>query len=169
MQRSWTNDQTAFAAGIGFGLALADRAVWRRVRVADLHGEVALVTGGSRGLGFLLAREFGRQGCKLVICARDAAELERARAQLAEEGAEVLAIPCDVGDRAQVEGLADAATRHFGRVDILVNNAGVITVGPLQSMAVADFATAMDVMFWGALNRRWPCCRRCGRGEAVAS
>jgi NAD(P)-dependent dehydrogenase (short-subunit alcohol dehydrogenase family) len=134
-------------AGLGIGLGLRARRA-----PADLRGQVALVTGSSRGLGFLLAREFAAAGCRVVICARDAAELERARAALAAQGAEVLAVACDVADRAQVERLVAAATERFGRVDILVNNAGIIQVGPLATMTAADFEAAMDVIFWGAAN-----------------
>src|SRR5207244_4425595 len=99
----------------------------------------------------LLAREFGRAGCRLAICARDAAELERARADLAEQGFEVFAAPCDVGDREQVARLVAATMAHFGRIDVLVNNAGVIQAGPIESQTEDDFREAMDVMFWGVL------------------
>src|SRR5437764_14469109 len=87
-------------AAAGLALGLVGREALLRHQETDLQGQVALVTGGSRGLGYLLAREFGRQGCRLAICARDAAELERARADLSAQGFEVFALPCDVGDRA---------------------------------------------------------------------
>jgi NAD(P)-dependent dehydrogenase (short-subunit alcohol dehydrogenase family) len=135
----------------GMAAALVGRELLARQREADLRGQVALVTGSSRGLGFLLAREFGRAGCKLAICARDEDELERARADLAREGYEVLAVPCDVADRAQVERLVDETTGHYGRVDVLVNNAGIIQVGPLPAMTLHDFQVAMDVMYWGVV------------------
>src|SRR5919201_3177324 len=96
--------RTALAAG-GLAAALAGREVVARLRQADLRGQVALITGASRGLGFLLAREFGREGCRLAICARDADGLARAREALEASGAEVLAVPCDVADQAQVEHL----------------------------------------------------------------
>jgi NAD(P)-dependent dehydrogenase (short-subunit alcohol dehydrogenase family) len=142
----------ALLAAAGLGAGLLGREVLARRRMADLQGQVALVTGSSRGLGYLLARELGREGCRLVLCARDAEELERARADLAGQGFDVLAVPCDVGDREQVEHLVAEATRRFGRVDVLVNNAGVIQVGPLETMTEADFTEAMDVMFWGVLH-----------------
>ena len=66
----------------------------------DIATEVALVTGGSRGLGLLLARELARHKCRLVICARDAAELERAAAGLRTMGAEVMTLECDLADEA---------------------------------------------------------------------
>ena len=147
-----TSRKTLYTAG-GLGLALVGRGVLSRVRVADLQGQVAVVTGGSRGLGLLLAREFARQGCRVVICARDEAELGRARAYLEREtaGVEVLTVVCDVSDRAQVERLISAATARFGQVDILVNNAGIITVGPIQNMTLDDFENSMDIIYWGGV------------------
>jgi short-subunit dehydrogenase len=113
---------------------------------------VALVTGGSRGLGLILARELGGRGMRIVICARDEEELERARASLAAGGVEVLALPCDVADEDGMSGLVAEVTEHLGAIDVLVNNAGIIQVGPAEAMRLDDYRRAMDVMFWGALN-----------------
>src|SRR5581483_10957219 len=135
------------ASGLPFALA----ALVRRSGRGGFHGDVALVTGASRGLGFLIARELGRAGCRLVVCARDADELAHAAADLRRD-AEVLALPCDVADRAQVERLVATAVARYGRVDLLVNNAGEIAVGPLSSMDEADFARALDVMLWGTIH-----------------
>src|SRR5438067_1511198 len=131
--------RTALVAAAGVGLGLLGRELWQRLREADLRGQVALITGGSRGLGFLLAREFAREGCRIAICARGAQGLEQARRELVRGGAEVLAVPCDISDQGQVARLVEETTRHYGRVDVLVNNAGVIRVGPVQAMSVADF------------------------------
>ncbi|MGY1712004.1 SDR family NAD(P)-dependent oxidoreductase [Geodermatophilus sp. SYSU D00758] len=117
----------------------------------ELTGRVALVTGGSRGLGLALARELLRQGCRVSICARDPEELERARAELARDGGEVLALPCDVARREQVEELVATTVDRFGRLDVLVTNAGVIQVGPLPTMRVEDFEDALGTMFWGTV------------------
>jgi NAD(P)-dependent dehydrogenase (short-subunit alcohol dehydrogenase family) len=138
------------AAG-GAGAVVAGGIVARRLLMADLTDQVVLITGGSRGLGFLLAREFARQGCRVVICARDGAELERARLDLERNGADVLAVECDVTDPSQVERLVRKAKERFGRVDILVNNAGTIQVGPIETMTAQDFEDALRVMFWGVL------------------
>jgi NAD(P)-dependent dehydrogenase (short-subunit alcohol dehydrogenase family) len=136
------------AAGLGAG-ALAAR--WLRPgSEADFTGKVAFVTGGSRGLGFILARELLGEGCRVAICARDAAELETARVELAKYG-DVYAEQCDISDRQDVERTIAAVTGHYGAVDILFNNAGVIQVGPLSAMTIADFEEAMDSMFWGVL------------------
>ncbi len=134
------------------GAALAAGAFLRRMRAADLAGQVAVITGASRGLGFLLAREFALQGCRIVMCARDEQELERAAHDLRQKGAEVLAIRCDVTDPAQVHYLVEEARRRFGAIDILVNNAGTIQVGPFQSMTLKDFEDALRLMFWGVLH-----------------
>jgi len=147
-QRRGQRQRTLLAvAGLGW---LAYRVLqWGRQE--NLYGQVVLITGGSRGLGLALAREFARIGCRLVLAARDAQELVRARQDLAQRGAEVLTIPCDVTDQEQVRSLVDQATQRFGRVDIVVNNAGIIQVGPMSTTTVEDFANALDVMFWGTL------------------
>jgi NAD(P)-dependent dehydrogenase (short-subunit alcohol dehydrogenase family) len=124
----------------------------QKLRERSLAGHVVLVTGGSRGLGLLLAREFVREGCRVAICARDPQELDAARRDLEARGGRVLPIVCDVGDREQAEAMVARVTEHFGRVDVLVNNATVIQVGPLASMTVEDFHEAMDVNFWGSVH-----------------
>jgi NAD(P)-dependent dehydrogenase (short-subunit alcohol dehydrogenase family) len=113
---------------------------------------VALITGGSRGLGLALSRELHREGCRLAICARDQAELEEARADLERSGAEVLAVPCDVADPAQVATMVETVTRHYERIDILINNAGIMVVAPLETLTRADFEQVIAVNFWGMLN-----------------
>lgn len=139
------------AAGGVAGLLVA-REVLQRMREMDLTGRVVVVTGGSRGLGFLLAREFLRQGAKVAICARDDQELFRAERELDKADGEVIAYHCDVSDPTQVEQFIALVARRLGAPDVLVNNAGVLEVGPLESMNRDDFREAMDVMFWGVLN-----------------
>jgi NAD(P)-dependent dehydrogenase (short-subunit alcohol dehydrogenase family) len=119
---------------------------------ADLTGKVALVTGGSRGLGLLLARELAGRGCRLLICARDADELRRAAADLADRGADVRTVPCDLRDPEVGDDLVAAARSAFGRLDIVVNNAGVIQVAPIDALEEEHFAEAMETMFWGPLR-----------------
>jgi NAD(P)-dependent dehydrogenase (short-subunit alcohol dehydrogenase family) len=126
--------------------------MFQRLREANLAGQVALVTGGSRGLGFLIARDLAREGCKIVICARDEAELRRAARDLEGRGADVLAVVCDVSARDEVDRLIARAGERFGGVDLLVNNAGIIQVGPVSSMTYEDFERAMAINFWGTVN-----------------
>lgn len=108
---------------------------------------VALVTGASRGLGFLLARELADRGHDLLLCARDG--LEPARADLAARGARVVIHEADVGRPESAAELVALAEREFGRLDVLVANAGVIQVGPQPDLQDDDYVHAMDVMFWG--------------------
>ena len=116
------------------------------IRADDIRGEVAVVTGASRGLGLLLATELGRRGCKLLICARDAEELEKAAARLRETGAQVAAMACDVTSGDAAQRLVDAARQRYGRLDIVISNAGIIRVGPVQSTTAADYEEALRVM-----------------------
>jgi short-subunit dehydrogenase len=132
----------------GAGVALAARAVWNGLTLADINGQTVLITGASRGLGFAMAQEFARQGCRLAICARNDEELDIAAAELRRIGAEVLTIPCDVTLQDDVQKMVAQVISHFGQIDILVNNAGTIQVGPLQSQTITDFQEAMDTMFW---------------------
>ena len=138
-------------AGLGFGAALLSREVWRRSRRMELAGQVVVITGSSRGLGLAIARELARHRSRIVLCARNTSELERARASVSRLGAETLAVPCDVTRRDDVERLIARATEHFGRIDMLINNAGIITVGPIEAQTLEDFERAMAVMFWGTV------------------
>ena len=115
-------------------------------------GETALVTGGSRGLGLLIAERLGRRGCRVMICARDAAELETAGTRLRSQGIDADTIVCDITDPQAADRLVRAVQARFGRLDILVNNAGVIQVGPLKGLAGEDFEQAWQTMFAGPLR-----------------
>ncbi|GEJ58227.1 SDR family NAD(P)-dependent oxidoreductase [Anaeromyxobacter diazotrophicus] len=139
------------AALLGAGL-LAGLALARRRRPASLRGACALVTGGSRGLGLLVARELAARGARLVLCARDEEELERARRELERAGAEVLAVACDVSDPAAVERLVARAEARFGPVDVLVNDASIIQVAPAEALSLEDLRAALAVNFWGTVH-----------------
>jgi len=127
---------------------------WSLVRLRsrlDLMNKVVLVTGGSRGLGLQLAREFGARGAVVAICARDRSALDRAEADLASRGIKTRVFVCDVSDREQVQLLISGVVQQLGPIDVLVNNAGIIRVGPFEQMELSDFEQAMGVMFWGTL------------------
>ena len=121
---------------------------WRERRRIDLRGKVAVVIGGSRGLGLLIAKELTRRGAKVVIAARDGLELRRAVESL---GGGVRAFPCDVRDRDEVDALMRRVESTLGAVELLFNVAGVIEVGPEESMRTNDFGDAMATHFWGPL------------------
>lgn len=135
------------------GAAAAIAALWaRHRRRRRFAGQLALVTGGSRGLGLQLAAELGRRGATLVLCARDEAELERATRLLAREGIDAYAVPCDVTDREAVAAMIAAVEDAHGPIDVLVNAAGILHVGPATAMTVEDLHAAMDTNFWGAVH-----------------
>lgn len=140
----------ALWAGIGFGLA--GWRVLQRLQRMNLRGKVVLITGGSRGLGFALAQEFGRQEARLAICARDEQELGRACRGLTRQGVEVLGIQCDVSQPDEARRMVRSALDRFGSIDVLVNNAGIIIVGPLRNQRLEDFQEAMDNIFWSAVH-----------------
>ena len=129
---------------------LVAHAVVRR-RSYDLRDRVVLVTGGSRGLRLALAREFGRRGARVAICARDVCTLERARRDLVDRGVHVVSVAEDLTDSARVRSAVDAVRDRLGRIDVLVNNAGVIQVGPMETMTLEDFEQAMRTNFWAAV------------------
>jgi NAD(P)-dependent dehydrogenase (short-subunit alcohol dehydrogenase family) len=138
-------------AAVAAGACVA-RSLLRRSFGYDFKDKIVLITGGSRGLGLVMAREFAREGARLVICARDEEELARARIDLESRGAEVITHRCDVMNRSEVTEMMAAVHDRFGGVDVLVNNAGVIQMGPLEVMTHADFENALSTHFWGPLN-----------------
>jgi NAD(P)-dependent dehydrogenase (short-subunit alcohol dehydrogenase family) len=118
----------------------------------ELAGKVVVITGGSRGLGLVLAREFARAGSRVAICARDDQELINARSELKKLNAQVMAVRCDVTNNAEVKELITIVEDRFGPIDVLVNNAGVIQVGPIRVMTRDDYEEAMQIHYWGPLN-----------------
>lgn len=127
--------------------------VRKKFKRYSFKNKVILITGGSRGLGLVLARKFADEGAKLAICARDAEELDIARQELQNEfETETIALVCDVTDEDQVNEMVEKVYRHFGQIDVLINNAGVIQVGPLSVQTRKDFENSLAVHFWGAFN-----------------
>jgi NAD(P)-dependent dehydrogenase (short-subunit alcohol dehydrogenase family) len=115
-----------------------------------LSDKVVLISGGSRGLGLVLARQICEQHGKVALIARDREELERAKADLASRSGKVLIIECDLLDRAQIHAAVRTTIDRLGKIDILINNAGIIEVGPLDHMSRQDFDRAMQLHFWAA-------------------
>ncbi len=140
----------AVAGGVGVAAVLAGQALLRWSRWFEFAGKTVIVTGGSRGFGLVLARELLDRGARVAICARTEEDLRAAEQELLKRG-EVIAIPCDVRDKDQVQTMARQVIDRFGTVDVLFNVAGVIEVGPLESMTLDDFENAMKTHFWGPL------------------
>lgn len=143
---------SAFTIGVATGALLAARAAARRgAGRYSFEGKNVLITGGSRGLGLILAREFTKQGARVAICARNAAELERARLDLRLWREDVVTVACDVTSKLEVDDMARTVREQLGSIDVLVNNAGVIAVGPMDTMTIEDYQESIDTHFWAAL------------------
>ena len=138
---------TAVAAGAAAGMARRRQEV-----TADLTGRVVLITGGSRGLGFNLAKEYGAAGAHVVICSRTSAQVRAAGEQLAAEGVAVDAYTCDVADQDQVNEMVTKVVTERGRLDIAIANAGTLVIGPVAHMSLDDQHEAMNTMYWGTVH-----------------
>ena len=146
----------------------------RIIRTAryTLCDKVAVITGGSRGLGLVLARDICAQGGSVALIARDREELARAKADLARRGGapNAFGVQCDLLDAAQIEAAVRQIIDRFGKIDILINNAGIIEVGPLEHMTREDFERAMQLHFWAAyelISQIVPEMRTWGGGHIV--
>src|SRR5919204_3793995 len=101
-----------------------------------LVGKVAIVTGGSEGIGRATAHSLGREGARVVVCARRAEVLQRAAAEVAEAtGAQIVPVQADVTRGEDIERVIQTAVDRFGRLDILVNNAGTSAAGSFESVS----------------------------------
>jgi short-subunit dehydrogenase len=136
-----------------FGAAgAAGYLAWRSLRPRyDFRDKTVLITGGSRGLGLVLARQLARRGARLGLIARDEGELNRAANELRAAGARVAVTVGDLKDRADIQRFVTDAREALGPIDVLVNNAGIIGVGPLEEMREEDFELAMRTHFWASL------------------
>jgi short-subunit dehydrogenase len=128
-------------------------AIWLIVRLIrtvsyPLREKVVLITGGSRGLGLVLARHICARGGNVALIARDAEELARAKSDLATRRNTVMTIQCDLLDSEQIRAAVRRVIDRFGKIDILINNAGIIEVGPLEHLMREDFERAIRLHFW---------------------
>jgi len=166
------NREGKFLLGMMTGAAavLTAAAAVRSRRAIDFAGRVVVITGGSRGLGLVLARRLAAEGAHLCLLARNERELARAREDLAGSPGEIMTVSCDVRRRADVRAAVDTVLERWSAIDVLINNAGVIQVGPLEHMTTEDFENAMATHFWGPLHLMFesvPSMRRRGFGEAA--
>lgn len=118
-----------------------------------LNGKVALITGGSKGIGLQTAINLAKEGAKVAICARNEENLNAAAERIkAETGGEVLPIVADVRNEADCQRAVDEAVAKFGRLDILVNNAGTSQANPFNSVDTELWRDDLDLKLFGAIN-----------------
>ena len=129
------------------GAMVAIKGIRNMVKRIEVRGKVVLITGGSRGLGLVMARQLARKGAKIALCARDEEELQQAAYHLQE--ADILTVACDITNKQQVAEMVQQVNKNLGPVDILINNAGTIQVGPMETMTQKDYEDAMKIHFWG--------------------
>jgi len=110
-----------------------------------LTGKVAIVTGGSVGLGRAAAMRLAREGARVSICARRKEVLERTAGEIRHAGGDVLAIPADVTRADDVEAVVKATTERFGGVDILLNNAGTSSAAPFMEVDDRTWQTDIEL------------------------
>ncbi|MEP6924874.1 MAG: SDR family NAD(P)-dependent oxidoreductase [Pyrinomonadaceae bacterium] len=165
------NRNNALVWGLaGVGAVLAAKMLLSKSRAIGLADKVVVVTGGSRGLGLVLAREAAKEGAKVAICARDISELKVAKQDLEERGANVFTYPCDVTNKAEVGQFINAVRMEFGQIDVLINNAGVIQVSPVEHLTAKDYQESLKTHFWAAfntINEVFPDMRRRREGRIV--
>ncbi|MCX6067729.1 MAG: SDR family NAD(P)-dependent oxidoreductase [Chloroflexi bacterium] len=118
-----------------------------------LQDKVAVITGGSRGLGYAIAETYAREGAQVIIASRSARSVSDAVKMLQAKGAQVAGQACDVAEIQQVESLAEFAIQNFGRIDIWVNNAGLSApYGPSAHIPSSNFQNVIDTNITGTYN-----------------
>jgi NAD(P)-dependent dehydrogenase (short-subunit alcohol dehydrogenase family) len=115
----------------------------------DLSGRVAIVTGGSVGLGRQMAEGLAEMGANLVLCARKKERCLQAAGELEKLGVSVLPLGCDVKDPASIQVVADTTVKHFGRIDILINNAGTSWGAPVERMTLEQWNRVIETNLTG--------------------
>jgi gluconate 5-dehydrogenase len=141
----------------------------------DLGGRIALVTGGSRGLGLQVASALGEMGAKVAITSRKADELEAAKAELASQGVEAFPVACDLSQPDAVGPLVDAVLARYGQVDVLVNNAGATWGAPAEDHPLEAWQKLVNLnltaafLVCQAVGKRSMIPRRYGRIVNMAS
>jgi short-subunit dehydrogenase len=150
MRNSWKD--ALKAGGAALGSYIAYRAITSRTRRYDFRNRVVVITGGSRGLGLVIARQLAAEGALLAICARDEEEVNRAAADLRSRGARVFSYICDVTKSDELSNFLTNSQYELGPVDVLLNVAGVIQVGPFETQTEADYEEALKVHFWAPLR-----------------
>ena len=136
------------ASTLAAGAWAVARAV-RAPRAVSFANQTVIISGGSRGLGLLVARRLVGEGAQVALLARTGEDLDAAVAEL---GPDALAVVCDVRDRAAVDAAVAQTVAHFGPPSVLLHDAGVISVGPEAHMDAGDYDESLGIHFWGAYH-----------------
>ncbi len=120
-------------------------------RGQEFDGKTVAITGGASGIGLALAERFARAKARLALLDMDRDALERESDRLRRQGADVLAVACDVSDRTAATAAIEVVLSHFGAIDVLVNNAGITARDPFVATRAEVFERVMAVNFFGSL------------------
>jgi NAD(P)-dependent dehydrogenase (short-subunit alcohol dehydrogenase family) len=157
----WTNAElsnpASFKCSLWSGEALRilitklkeTRRTMKASQLFDLTGRVAIITGGSVGLGCQMAEGLAEMGAHLVLCARKKERCEQAAQELRALGVQTLAMACDVKDPASIQQVVDTSTNKFGRIDILINNAGTSWGAPVEEMTLEQWNKVIETNLTG--------------------
>ena len=137
---------------IGFGMAAATavRHLAQGNGAYSFSRRNVVITGGSRGLGLLMAKEFAEQGASVALLARAQDELAEAERRLRQITSSVMTVTVDVTLREDAQLAVDQVRRKLGAIDVLVNNAGTMVVGPYETMTLDDFRDSLETHFWAS-------------------
>ena len=116
------------------------------IKQFELHDRVAIITGGSKGLGKAMAAGLASAGANLVLVSRNQTEVEAAAIEISRDyGVQAIGLQADVTLEDQVQGVVDTCLEKFGKVDVLINNAGINIRGPIDELSLQDFKQVMDI------------------------
>src|SRR5690348_13391380 len=122
------------------------------IRLKPLGEQVIVITGASSGIGLVTAQRAAERGAQVVLAARNERDLANAVQEIRDAGGRAVYQVADVADPEQVEAIADAAVRAFGRIDTWVNNAGVGLYGRVMDVSLDDMRRQFDVLYWGEVH-----------------
>ncbi|PAY18970.1 2-deoxy-D-gluconate 3-dehydrogenase [Rhodopirellula sp. SM50] len=150
---------------------MPETAVLPGIKLFDLTNQVAMVTGGSKGLGYAMAAGLASAGANIALCSRDATEAEQAATQIGDHyGVRAIGVQADVTDPAQIENFVAGVEQTFDAVDILVNNAGVNIRGAIGDLTYEDFRKVQQINVdgvWSVCKAVIPIMKRRGRGRII--
>ncbi|MCF0048813.1 SDR family oxidoreductase [Dyadobacter sp. LJ53] len=140
------------------------------IKLFDLTGKVAVITGGSKGLGLAMAAGLASAGANIVLVNRNAAEAEKSAEELRSFGTQITSFPTDITSLEQTEAMVKFVVQVFGKIDILINSAGINIRGPIDQLSPADFNQVMEVNVngtWLASRAVTPIMKRQRSGKII--